>query len=217
MRFHEIVKEDSHTEYFEKCKIFWSFWKRARKECSDFIRMRGLLYRGFRSEHPPIFKGQSVERMPEKGERRDEVDAWLSSHGFTALRGNSVFAANTPEQAKVYATHGMYTILPCNGFQYTWYRDSHDLYQKNFNDTLGRKDLSMEELMTSAQPMHDDLQAMMKTPRLHEMHFIGSYWAFDYYQFAQMVIDEIHGQGLMNQKRWGRIDAETAAYIGLTG
>lgn len=213
------------SPYMVKLRTFWQQWQKARRDCSQIIKVlrapstKTFIYRGFRTPQAPIFKGQSVERMPEEGERREEVDAWFTQHGFAAQRHNSLFVANTPDQAAGYARDAneragsLMIVLPCNGFQYTWYRDSHDLYQDNFAHTLDKlADHSIDAMMKRIQPTNTDIEQWLGTHRHHEMHFVGKFWAFDMHEYGQMVFDEISGQGVGSLKRRG-VDPAILAYI----
>lgn len=195
MRIFEVMTgaaQDAPEEYLLRAKQIIDIWPRLRKQCSEMFAAhkdagKGWLLRGYRNKHPDMFKGQSADRYPEDGERREEADAWLSSHGFSALRGNSIFCSNTGQQTFNYGE--TYLIFPVNGFKYTWYRNATDLYQNNFNITLTQKDLSIDELMDVSQPSKDGLVDMLKANRNHELHFTGAYWAFNSKKYSQIIMD----------------------------
>jgi len=54
------------------------------------------------------------------------IDEWLVEHNFTAIRSNSLFVSSNWIQANQYGT--LYIIFPKNGFKYTWFEKSADLY-----------------------------------------------------------------------------------------
>lgn len=196
--FINIIQENSDENYSDRLVRFWSEWKKMRKECSDILKIysktgRPLIRAINKNELPEVFRSVSKNRSEEKGERREEVDAWFTEHGFKALRYNSIFCSNTIDQAFVYAGDQgkVFYIFPTNGFQYTWYQNSTDLYQDNFNKTLGNKELSIDELMHYAEPRQDGIIDMLSSNRNKELHFTGAYWAFDRQVFGQMCLNEI--------------------------
>lgn len=108
----------------------------VRQHCSDIIgemqATRKFLYRGIkRGELAPAFVGQSRQDRRPKDTANDVsafFDKALASHGFKALRGNSIFVTSDYDHALSYGDT-VYAIFPINGFQYT-YTDSSDLVIK---------------------------------------------------------------------------------------
>jgi hypothetical protein len=107
-----------------------------KQNCSDIIEdMRAtkkLLYRGLkRGELGPIFVGQSrQDRKPKDTGSKVSAffDQALASHGFKALRSNSIFVTSEYHHALSYG-NAVYAIFPINGFNFT-YTNSTDLVIK---------------------------------------------------------------------------------------
>ena len=114
--------EDDLTDYIEQ-------------HCSDIIKLMKVsgifLYRGIKNQSTTVFVGQSrQDRLPK--DTRQDISAYfdkaLASHGFKALRGNSIFVTSNLQQAAGYGE--TYAIFPMNGFDYT-YTSMTDLIIKN--------------------------------------------------------------------------------------
>jgi hypothetical protein len=96
-----------------------------QQHCSDIIKDMQVtgktLYRGISGISPEVFVGQSREsRRPKDTSKADSAffDEALSSHGFKALRRNSIFVTTDWGQAEGYGR--LYAIFPMNGFEYTY-------------------------------------------------------------------------------------------------
>jgi len=105
------------------------------EHCSDIIKLMKVsgifLYRGVKNQSTTVFVGQSRQDREPKDTRQDisaYFDKALASHGFKALRGNSIFVTSNLLQAAGYGD--TYAIFPMNGFDYT-YTSMTDLIIRN--------------------------------------------------------------------------------------
>jgi hypothetical protein len=106
-----------------------------KQHCSDIVKLMKVsgifLYRGVKNQSATVFVGQSRQDRQPKDTRQDisaYFDKALASHGFKALRGNSIFVTSNLQQAAGYGE--AYAIFPMNGFDYT-YTSMTDLIIRN--------------------------------------------------------------------------------------
>ena len=98
--------------------------------------------------------------------------------GFTALRGNSIFATSVPSRARIYGT--LYIIFPIDGFDFTYCVGEYDLelpYAAT-PDSLGFQWLGTEDPEAFLQdylPRKDNLAQALKEG--YEVYIRGQYYA----------------------------------------
>lgn len=112
--------------------------------CSEFLKVYkkvGPMYHGFKSAPSNVFVGRPhPDRKPLTLSYDEQyvIDKRLSSAGFVALRGNSLFCTGDAMQASFYGL--VYQIFPKNGFRYTWSDFSDMVSDSRFNTIQAEKD-----------------------------------------------------------------------------
>lgn len=189
-----------------------------KANCSDIVNMykqtnvdprslNGFLLRGVENK-PAIFKSESHQNRTPKDsivELQNLVDDWLHYNGFKALRSNSIFCVGTWSHARTYGP--TYIIFPVNGFDYTWFKGTYDLFvhfsavlskeidkiaQKN---NMNFKEIAqltaqypkekeieiyknnLDEIMLKADPVQDNLELCLASYPTHEVMITGKYYA----------------------------------------
>lgn len=106
-----------------------------QKDCSEYaqavIATGKVLYRGSGNTSMPAYVARSrSNRSPDNTPLSIQkgFDKLLSSQGFTALRGNSIFTTSRQLQAARYGEP--YIIFPKNGFSFTWSPKVPDFYHE---------------------------------------------------------------------------------------
>lgn len=183
---------------------FWTHWVQVKRHCSEFLRFNAALYHGTDQDWSSIHVGHTPhERYPQLGERREEIDAWLVQHGFVALRGNSMFCGNRRDMSVPYAKYGkLYIVFPVNGFRYTWYRNTDDLFVEDNRQSRKGRRIDVDKLMQIAQPADTDLSEALNSHMHHEIQLLGNFWAFDAHIYGDLIMDEMYGNGLQKSARW---------------
>lgn len=111
------------------------FLDEVERNCSDIIAViqscDTFLWRGVVNPPKPFYKTQPrTNRAPLNTPQviHQAVDNWMVEHGYEARRSNSVFVSSSITVADNYGQS--FFIFPANGFKYTWFEASHDLYDE---------------------------------------------------------------------------------------
>lgn len=111
------------------------FLDEVEQNCSQIINVLQetdmFLWRGVVNPPKPFYKTQPrTNRAPLNTPQviHQAVDSWMENHGFDARRSNSVFVSSSITVADNYGQS--FFIFPANGFKYTWFEASHDLYDE---------------------------------------------------------------------------------------
>lgn len=111
------------------------FLDEVEQNCSDIINVlhkTGMfLWRGVVNAPKDFYKTKPrTDRAPLNTPQviHLAVDQWMAENGFEARRSNSVFVSSSITVADNYGQS--FFIFPANGFSYTWFEASHDLYDE---------------------------------------------------------------------------------------
>lgn len=185
MRYSEIANNTSMLSDEE-------FLKRISTECSDILKYykKGkVLYRGL-DENSTYVEGEATKkRTPMNMEEvlSVNIDSWLSEHGFKAIRNNSYFATSKKEDASFYGNP--YVIFPKNGFEYTWFINSNDLYY-TASEMDNYPDIDINYLMKEVKPSQNNLLIAINSGK--ELMFTGSYYAINGKQFTRRMLQSLY-------------------------
>lgn len=131
MRYREIVNE-LHRQAYSDDTSFEEIWAKISVECSDAIaamkEARTVLYRGRNGMEPILYSSIPTEREPRDipVKIHNIIEKWMIDNGYAARRSNSLFVVGAKIQASYYGEP--YIIFPTNGFKFTWFKNTHDLY-----------------------------------------------------------------------------------------
>jgi len=141
MRYNDILREHNNNDILREHNNLATCFETLSHECSEIlnvIKKCGPLYRGLQ-----YFGNEDFMKCPIRKDRRpkdtpkeisDEIDCLLTMKGFSAVRTNSVFCTANVTTAAMYGN--TYFIFPVNGFKYTWFLESKDLYH-SVKDFIG--------------------------------------------------------------------------------
>lgn len=135
MRYEELMQTPlKHILVTKSLDGFEECWEAIEKECSDIVSFyrehKKVFYRGTRRGEL-FFKGVPREdRKPLDTPQvvHDALEGWLKEHGFAARRSNSLFITSDVSVTHHYGQP--FVIFPKNGFQYTWFEKSRDLFDE---------------------------------------------------------------------------------------
>lgn len=190
MRWNEIL-EDANVANLS----FDQLWTGIEYECSDILQVmkstKKALYRGQWNNEEPYFKKairSGREPLNTPSEIHHAIENWMAQHGFAARRSNSLFTSSNRAFATNYGHP--YMILPKNGFSFSWFENSQDLYVSinEFLDHDGGENFTQEDIQTflrnidefmeRADPHHDDLPSALA--KGNEVMITGvEYYAID--------------------------------------
>lgn len=149
----------------------------VRRDCSQMLNyMAGTgmaLYRGVTRDYHDVFEAEITSNKnpihPDAPpELTDAVNDWLTKYNFRANRSNCLYVTSYIDQAEMYGTP--YIILPHDGFSYTWFANSGDLYndlvawlpkgspKEAVQDFIEN---SLDDFMISLKPLNGDLTQAM--------------------------------------------------------
>jgi hypothetical protein len=148
-------------------------------------------------------------------EVQEMIDGWMKENGFKALRSNSFFVTGDYEQAMKYGN--VYVIFPKDGFYYTWFEGTKDLFnhlddELQDNTEFGSMEWAspsedagtdyqgmiqyfvdnIDRLMETAKPRSDGLETAITMPR-EIMIANTTYWALNFNVFGDLISDYILG------------------------
>ena len=209
MRYHELFEDRETNNGFRTDMSNMSIdqlWMGLEHECSDALSIAKstgrFFYRGTVDDMFLIYKGRIRDnRMPTNTPRevQQRINDWMQHNGFRALRTNSLFVTTDLDQAKSYGTP--FIIFPKNGFAFTWFQNSKDLYHSMVRDTAitgdGEPpdhnqltdyfddDRNLDEFMRSVGPRNDNIQEAMQ--KGVEIMISG----VDYYAISPDLLDDV--------------------------
>lgn len=192
-----------------------------RQHCGEIISvmkstkkwlLRGAKRKFHYYEGKPQDARKPKDMLPEVQEM---IDRWLTERGFKALRSNSFFVTGDFSQANKYGN--VYVIFPRDGFDYTWFQGTKDLFnhldddmqnntkygsmewaspsEDSSTDYQGMIDYlshHMDRLMKEAQPRSDGIAEAIVQPR-EIMIANTTYWALNYNIFGDIIEDYLLG------------------------
>jgi len=149
------------------------FLDELENNCSDILNVlretNQVLWRGVSSAQKQYYKTQPrTNRVPLNTPEiiHLKVDNWLGDHGFSAKRTNSMFVSSSVTVAHNYGE--LYFAFPSNGFDYTWFEKSYDLYDEipyniydNYKNPAFIKnfmDGQIDKWLTNMAPRQDNIQ-----------------------------------------------------------
>lgn len=184
MRYRELV-EDTQTPSFE------AVWEKIERECTEILAVyrncNRVLWRGT-TPHGGIYMGNRREdRIPKDTplDIQTAIDEWLSMKGFMAVRSNSIYTVSRRSVAEGYGTP--YMIFPKDGFKYTWFIGSGDMYHalKDYLHFSSKEEITPEmidhlvnnvgDFMKKIQPQETNLEVAIQ--KGHEVLIYGDYYA----------------------------------------
>jgi hypothetical protein len=125
MRFNELYE-------FEKQDIS-STLNEISDKCSDILSVLKqnpgkFLYRGVKNKQPVFHAVPRIDRIEASIPKfiTEMVNDWLEQYGFKAHIANSLYVTSFDYQADLYGP--LYIIFPENGFDFTWFERSADLW-----------------------------------------------------------------------------------------
>lgn len=201
MRYHELF-EDKETNNGSRTDMsnmsIEQLWMGLEYECSDALSLAKstgkFFYRGTVDDMFLIYKGRIRDNrrpMNTPQEIQNRINDWLLDHGFKALRTNSLFVTTDWNQAGSYGTP--FIIFPKNGFSYTWFQNSKDLYH-TMNEISPTEheliqhlddDRNLDAFMQRVGPRNDNIQEAIRNGV--EIMISG----VDYYAISSDLIDDV--------------------------
>jgi hypothetical protein len=127
------------------------------------------------------------------------IDQWMVDHGFQARRSNSLFVSGDRTEASMYGE--IYLIFPKNGFHFTWFYETTDLYRYLKNIVYkGRGKLlwdkpevfsqKIDGIMEKIRPMKTDLTMALGMGR-EIMISDTSYYAFSLAEYGDVIYSKV--------------------------
>lgn len=203
MRYNQLLAEQTLTDLEGDWEADPELvWKQIEKDCSQILSLyrkyKTVLLRGtfthstfFRAASPKNRKPLDTPLVIQKS-----IDKWLAQNGFKALRKNSIFTTRIPIVAAEYGYP--YVIFPINGFNYTWFAKTADLYHtvKDLwaSDSVPASFADIEYIMDQAGPQNNTgiervLSEEFRGDR--EVMINGTYYAFGIKSYS--VIKPLEG------------------------
>lgn len=182
-------------------------WPTIERECSEALAaMRyfpgDLMYRGINGSRPSIFHDTiRTDREPRDIPMalHQVIDQWMADHGFQARRSNSLFVSSDRMEASMYGT--VYLVFPKNGFNFTWFYKTSDLYRYLKNIVFKGKgkilwdkpevfSQKIDGIMEKIGPMKTDLTRALGMG--HEIMISDtSYYAFNLKVYGGAIYDKV--------------------------
>lgn len=169
MRYSELVEylDNDMTPVIENTMM------QIHQQCSEVLavykKTGKMLLRGTSRALEPVMKSAPrPKRKPRDTPNSIHllIDGWLNEHGFTALRSNSTFTSTDDKITRAYGHQ--YLIFPSNGFAYTWFEKTDDLYGfiNEFIESKGLQSFDFADtdyqLRKARQAVRDNINEIME-------------------------------------------------------
>lgn len=169
------IEQELESEIIHNCSNIFEIYQRTSPN---------FLYHGLSKGKRPfdkIIKPREGRKPTDTPEIIQEIiDDMLYMDGFKALRSNSIFTTTEKEQAVDYGKP--FIAFPINGFNYTWFKNTHDLYGYLRNNThFDIKDLHnideleeektkiIQDALSKVEPVNKDLEKILKPGVIREV------------------------------------------------